>query len=87
VTVTVFSKPGCGICESAKAKLDLMGVPHEDRDVEAALALHNGCRGDGSVDLAAASAMLEGVVPILMIDGDHMTYPAAMRVLKTRKTI
>lgn len=86
MTVVVYSKRGCGVCESAKAKLALMGVHYDERDVEASLTLHGGWRGDGSVDLAAASAMLEGAVPLLRIDGEYLTYPAAMRRLKTEKT-
>ncbi len=87
MTVTVYSKQGCGVCDAAKDKLRRFGVDHEERDVEALLTLHEGWRGDESVDLSAASAMLEGAVPILRVDGEYLTYPAAMRALKSRKRI
>ena len=85
--VTVYSKQGCGVCNAAKGKLNLMGVDHEERDVEALLALHDGWRGDESVELSAASAMLEGAVPILHVDGKYLSYPAAMRALKSQKSV
>lgn len=84
LAIVLYAKPGCGICESAKAKLALMGLAFEVRDLAQGLATHPGWREDGSVELLAASAMLNNAVPIVSIEGRYFDYAGAMRELKRR---
>jgi hypothetical protein len=62
-----------------------MAVPYAERDLAVALALHEGWRGDGSVELSAASALLDGAVPMISVDGQTYDYPGAMRALKAAR--
>jgi glutaredoxin len=86
LTIQVYSKPGCGICEAAKDKLDRMGFPYETRDLTQTIEPHEGWREDGSIELLAAYALIGNRVPILKIGAEYHDYPSAMRKLKTLRS-
>ena len=81
MTVVVYGKPGCGLCEAAKRKLETLAIPYEYRDIAPMLALHDGWRQNGSVDVLAAYTQA-GTLPIIGINGEYVTYPEAMRRLR-----
>ena len=83
--VTLWSKPGCGRCDSAKAKFLLMDIAFNTKDLESSLALHEGWRGDDTEGLLAAWTMLYEAVPLIRIDGKYYDYPKAMRELRERR--
>jgi len=82
VTIEVYSKHGCGICKSAKDKLDMMGLNYEVRDVEIYTQPHDGWRNDNSVDVLVAYTLNDHRLPLIQIDGKYHDYPSAMRCLK-----
>ena len=83
MTIEVYSKSGCGICESAKDKLDRMGLPYEVHDVESYVEPHEGWREDGAVDVLVAYVLNDQHLPLISIDGKYHNYPSAMRCLKS----
>jgi len=38
--ITLFSRPGCHLCDDARAVLDRVGIPYEERNIEDDDALH-----------------------------------------------
>ena len=75
--VFVYGKKGCGKCEAAKEKLELMGVPYEFRKMKDVL--------DGKIpdkEALVRYALADQELPILVIYGKGYTYPEAMKVLK-----
>jgi glutaredoxin len=82
VTIDVYSKVGCGICEKAKEKLSRMGLEFSNRELMPAIDLHSGWREDGSVEVLSAYAWIEGRLPVIRIDEGFHDYPGAMRRLK-----
>ncbi len=81
----IYGKENCGICEAAKEKFDLLGVPYEFFNVDEFSMLHDGWRTDGSVARVAALALNNQTIPTIVIDGMPYTYGDAMRRLKNRK--
>jgi glutaredoxin len=82
--IKVFGKQNCGLCESAKGKLKMMGIPFEVFELTDFTQPHEGWRTDGSVELLACYSDID-TLPVVMIDGKAMSYPAAMRALKDLK--
>lgn len=85
MTILVFTKPNCGLCASAKDKLDRMQLTYEVRDYDAILEPHEGWRDDGTVEFRAMAALIREKVPMIVIDGVPYEYSAAMAELKRRK--
>jgi len=81
--IIVYGKKGCGKCEAAKKKLNILGLVFESRDVEKYTTLHEAWRVDGSVDVMAAYSDIDDL-PLIQIDDLFYTYSGAMRVLKAR---
>lgn len=84
ISVQIYGKPGCQICEVAKEKMRLLQVEFEFRNIEKALELHDGWRTDGSVAVMAAYHSHNLALPIIFIDGVDYNYPGAMKELKRR---
>lgn len=83
--IYLYSKPGCQLCQAAKDKLDGMQRPYIARNILAYVNDHEGWREDGSVEIRAAWAYIDEKLPLLFVDGQPMTYPEAMRLLRGRK--
>jgi glutaredoxin len=81
--IAVYTKPGCGLCEAAKEKLNRLGLSFQTLPIAPFLEHHEGWRADGSCKVLAAY-MLYNTLPLFQIDGEFMTYPQAMRRLKGR---
>ncbi len=86
MTIKVFSKPGCGKCESAKKKLDLMGLVFTEHNLEYHVSLHDGWRDDGSADVMAAHTIME-TLPLFQVNGEFHDYPSAMKKLKSQTMV
>lgn len=81
----IYGKKNCGICEAAKEKFDLLGIPYEFFNVDEFTVLHDGWRDDGSIGRMGALAFNDQTIPTVVIDGMPYTYGEAMRVLKNWK--
>lgn len=82
--ITVLGKTGCGKCESAKQKLEIMGFKYSY------IAMDNAenWRENGAVDALAATAFASldfTHPPIIVIDNIAYEYSKAMKVLKGMK--
>ena len=86
MTVIVIGKKKCGVCDSAKKKLDLMQIPYDFYDIEEMREPHPEWRDDNSVDVLALYSLNNCVIPTIAIDKEVFTYSAAMARLKGRKT-
>ncbi len=86
MTIEVFSKPGCGICEAAKSKLKIMGFDYVEHNLEYHITHHEGWRQDGSADVMTAHSMLD-TMPIFRVNGHFHDYPTAMRLLKSHTRV
>jgi len=84
MTIDVYSKEGCGICEAAKDKLNKLGLPFESHDIESTVKPHEGWRQDGSTEVLAMYAMIDNHLPVIRIDGECTDYATAMRRLNKR---
>lgn len=83
VTIEVYAKQGCGICDAAKDKLARLGLNFEARDLDESIRPHAGWREDGSIEVLAAYAMIDNRIPVIRIGAEFHDYPGAMRRLKT----
>ncbi len=81
MTIDVYSKPGCGKCNAAKSKLEMMGLAYNEHNIERYVKLHDGWRNDGSADVMAAHTMMD-TLPLFKLNGEFHDYPTAMRKLK-----
>jgi len=84
--ITVYSKPGCKICDSAKAHIQSMGFSYQEKELSTYLTIHDGWEKDESVGLMAACAYHGNPfhqLPTICIDGDYFNYPTAMKFLKS----
>jgi len=84
--VKVYGKPGCGLCEAAKDKLQKMGLKYEALNLGDFTELHDGWREDNSCEVLAAYMLIDKM-PIVEINGQYMDYPSAMRQLKKRTPV
>ena len=85
MTINIYGKEGCKLCEAAKQKLALLGKVYVEHNLEWHITLHEGWREDGSVPLQAFCQHVADdhiPMPIIEIDGKHYTYSQAMRKLK-----
>lgn len=82
MTVTVYGKNNCGLCESAKSKLKLMGIPFSFEMLIKYTTHHEGWRNDGSVELTSFYHGLD-TLPIIKIDDKLFDYPGAMKHLRS----
>lgn len=85
MSIIVIGKDKCGVCESAKKKLDILKLPYSFVDIEKAREVHEGWRDDDSVTALALFSMNNNVIPTIAIDGRAFSYAEAMRFLKTQK--
>lgn len=85
MTVVVYSKTDCTICEAAKDKLKRMELPFEVRDFDQIGLPVPDWRTNGAVEASAYSAQNGGKAPILLINGMPFNYPEAMSELKRLK--
>ena len=58
MTLVLYSKPGCHLCDDARAVLERVGAPFEEIDIETDDALH--------------AAYLERI-PVIYLDGEHVS--------------
>jgi glutaredoxin len=84
MNVLLIGKKNCGVCDSAKKKLDLMKIPYDFVDIEVAREPHEGWRTDSSVDALAFYNLGNCVIPTIVIDKVPYRYSAAMAKLKGR---
>jgi len=82
MNIIVYGKPGCKKCDSAKEKLDKMGLPYEFKFLPALVVWHEGWREDESVALLAESTLRDGDMPIIWINGRFYSYSEAMKDIK-----
>ncbi len=82
MTAEIYGKENCGICEAAKEKFDLLGVPYKFFNVDEFTELHEGWRDDGSAARIAALAFNNQTIPTIVVDGMPYNYGDAMRKLK-----
>lgn len=87
--ITVYGKPGCGLCAAAKAKLDLMGWTYDQRNISEATEATREWKKERMVEgvplpvaLRAFLAMNDEHLPIIEIADKLYTYPDAMKLLK-----
>lgn len=83
--IYLYTKPGCQLCQAAKDKLDAMKRPYIARNINEYLNDHEGWRQDESVTIRAGWAMIDERLPLLFVDGQPMSYPETMRLLRGRK--
>lgn len=80
--ITVYGKIGCDMCDKAKAKLTLLGLPFTFVDV----GTLEGWREDGRVDFTVEKTWREDngkpELPLLKIGEKWCDYPEAMSLLK-----
>jgi glutaredoxin len=86
VTIDIYSKEGCGICNAAKDKLARMGLEYSSHDLQTTIEPHQGWRSDGSVDVLAAYALIGNKLPVIRINDEFHDYPSAMRRLKSLRS-
>jgi len=82
MSVLVIGKKKCGVCDSAKKKLDLMQIPYDFVDIEVIQEPHDDWRVDGTVDAVSYFHLNNCTIPTLVVDGVPFTYSAAMAHLK-----
>jgi len=82
MSVLVIGKKKCGVCDSAKKKLDLMQIPYVFLDIEVLQEPHEGWREDESVVAMAFYNLNNCTIPTIVVDGVPFTYSAAMAHLK-----
>ena len=82
--VRVYGKDKCALCDAAKGKLCLMGIPYEFRQLADYIKPHDGWRDDESVEVLACYSDID-TMPVITVDGRAMSYPVAMGLLKRMK--
>jgi len=82
VTVFVVGKQNCGVCDSAKQKLELMKIPYTFLDADAAGDIHDGWREDHSILALAALNFSNNTIPTIVVDYHVFGYSEAMAYLK-----
>jgi len=82
--VIVYGRETCKICKAAAQKLELMKIPFEKRDIDQVMALHDGWRTDGSVEVSAAYHASGGHLPVIKLGSFFLPYAEAMRKIKGR---
>ena len=83
LSIIVYGKENCGLCEAAKDKLNRMGIEYASHSIEAIMDHHEGWRDDGSCAVSALY-QLKDTLPIIKMNNEVMTYPQTMKALKAR---
>ena len=83
--VLVVGKKNCGVCESAKQKLELMKIPYTFLDADESGKVHDGWREDHSVLALAALSFNNNAIPTIVVDSRVFGYSEAMAYLKGLK--
>jgi len=81
-TVIVYGREDCGVCKAAVEKLRAMGVPHRKVGIGERLEYHEGWKTDDSIEVSSAYYALDGHLPIVLVAGEYLDYPRAMRRVK-----
>ena len=81
--VNVYGKKDCGLCEAAKSKLRMMEIRFGVFEIAETVQYHEGWREDESVEVTACYNDID-TLPVVTVDGKAMSYPAAMKLLKSR---
>jgi len=84
MVIKVYSKPNCKKCESAKKKLELMGLSYEEHSIDYHTTVHKNWRHDRTAEIMGAQSQIDSL-PMLEIDGQFYDYPGAMKKLKGKK--
>lgn len=84
--VNVYGKKDCGLCEAAKSKLRMMEIRFGVFDIAETVQYHEGWREDESVEVTACYNDID-TLPVVTVDGKAMSYPAAMKLLKSVKPV
>lgn len=80
VETVVFGKPGCGLCDAAKEKLDLMKIPWRFENLQ---EQPSNWRETGLVEARAMYALhQEAKLPIIRFNGSYYTYTEAIKCIK-----
>jgi glutaredoxin len=79
--IKIYGKPGCGKCEAAKKKLELLGLEFEVKTLADFTKFHDGWQSDSSVEVLAAWSYFNDM-PLLKIDGAFYSYAGAIKKLK-----
>jgi hypothetical protein len=85
VTVEVFGKYNCDVCERFKSRVEKMGFDYKFDYVDKYTVHHDGWREDGSIGILAALELNNGIVPIARIDNEYYNYAKAIKKLKEIK--
>lgn len=80
--VNVYGKEGCALCDAAKKKLQMMEIFFGVFDIAKTVQYHEGWREDESVEVTACYNDID-TLPVITVDGKAMSYPAAMKLLKS----
>ena len=83
--ITIYGKANCKKCDTAKAKLALMGLRFQFVDLAQIGVFREHPR---AVDAQVESVLRKGTgdeIPIFLIDEKWHDYPEAMRFLKDRQ--
>ena len=83
--VTVYGKANCGLCESAKEKLQRMGIPYRSADIVSVTELHTNWRTDDTIEVMACYHDIDTLPVLVLDDGKAYSYPEAMKTLKRRR--
>lgn len=83
--IELFGKKDCGLCAGAEKKLQLMGFEYDKLDIDSVMALHDGWRNDGSINVMSLHCLINRKIPMILIDGVPYEYTKAMRFLKNVK--
>lgn len=87
-TVTLYTLPKCGKCDSAKEKIEILKkkgveVEYEVKPYEKYINHHDGWKNDESIDVLTARHYYgEHAVPLIRCDGHMYDYPGFMKVIK-----
>jgi hypothetical protein len=83
MTIIVFSKKNCGLCDALKDKLKrIFKVEFVERDIEEALAPGENWRETDVEKVTALHCMVNNKIPMCVIDEVPYDYVGALRVLK-----
>lgn len=85
--IKVYSKPGCGKCDSLKEKLDRLGVEYEEHTLEYHITAQPGWQDRNDRDLlvwCCQQGLPAEQLPTVEIDGEYYAYAGAIKVLKRK---
>jgi len=83
--IVVYGKPNCGLCEGAKDKLKRMDLDYTVRNIEHLMQYwEEEANNRAEVVAVQAEYALIDTLPVLVVDGEAMSYPRAMKRLKEK---